>query len=117
MAKNRIGERYGFLTVVASGAEPNTWVLRCECGNTITASGKDITRRYSCGCKGKYKRRATPPPTDEWKKLGQHLRCPYPSDTCVINKAGRCCWDCDKWAECPDKCNNSPAKCGRLKND
>jgi hypothetical protein len=51
-----IGERFGYVTVVASHAInlPGTWwVCRCDCGKTCFKAGRDLRNKkwnHSCGC-------------------------------------------------------------------
>lgn len=49
--KNRIGNKYGKLTVI--NQKPNNmWECKCDCGNTITVFGKYLDKGHvlSCGC-------------------------------------------------------------------
>ena len=50
-----IGEKYGRLTVVQSAERKNredTWLCKCDCGNTTIATKSDLVRGHkkSCGC-------------------------------------------------------------------
>jgi hypothetical protein len=55
-----IGQRFGRLTVVSRAGSTNEgkacWNCRCECGQTITAQGKDLRTGHtkSCGCWRRY---------------------------------------------------------------
>src|SRR5580692_10236978 len=62
---NRVGQRFGFLTVVEwegyteelmSGSTSRhdiVWLCKCDCGNTIRVRSTYLQRARSCGCKGK----------------------------------------------------------------
>lgn len=49
--KNRIGNRYGKLTVIKQKPN-NMWECQCDCGNTVTVFGKYLDNGHvqSCGC-------------------------------------------------------------------
>ena len=57
--RNRIGDVYGRLTVVAyggivisgkQGQRHSLWVCRCECGNVVSVMADGLPRTRSCGC-------------------------------------------------------------------
>ena len=58
-AKNLIGKRFGFLTVIEraenyvypSGIKASMWLCKCDCGNTATIPGRNLTqgKTKSCG--------------------------------------------------------------------
>ena len=47
-----IGKIYGRLTVEEKGERKNTWLCRCECGNTTVATTSALVtgHKKSCGC-------------------------------------------------------------------
>lgn len=49
--KNRIGNKYGKLTVIKQKPN-NMWECQCDCGNTVTIFGKYLDNGHvqSCGC-------------------------------------------------------------------
>lgn len=57
--KNLIGKRFGFLTVIEraenyvypSGIQASMWLCECDCGNTATIAGRNLTqgKTKSCG--------------------------------------------------------------------
>lgn len=54
--KNEIGNRYGYLTVIARGKNDKDgcaqWICKCDCGNEIIVRGKSLRsgNTKSCGC-------------------------------------------------------------------
>lgn len=53
--KNELGNRHGFLTVIAqaeSVGKGARWLCRCDCGNEVIVRGADLRREASrsCGC-------------------------------------------------------------------
>lgn len=53
---NELGNRYGKLTVVkkVEGLRNSRWICRCDCGNEIEISGRNLRlgKAQSCGCDG-----------------------------------------------------------------
>ena len=49
--KNRVGNRYGKLTVISQKPN-NMWECKCDCGNSIVVFGKYLDKGHvsSCGC-------------------------------------------------------------------
>jgi hypothetical protein len=60
---DRLGQRYGMLTVLAAAPRPPDavqsgayWLCHCDCGNDVTIRGGNLRERASCGCLGKRRR-------------------------------------------------------------
>lgn len=71
-----IGQRYGRLTVISRGERRGKytgafWLCRCDCGNTVTVSGRELRKgdTRSCGCLYRETRRKAP----EQKLTGSRL--------------------------------------------
>lgn len=110
MTVDRIGQRYGRLTVIerASKSQPEQaksdhkrayWVCRCACGSLVEASGDNLRsgNTSSCGCSrighgmSKYRVHGI------WRGMLQ--RCENPNKDCYFNYGGRGIKVCDEWHE------------------
>ena len=109
---NRVGEKYGRLTVVAratnkvetSGAVRAQWECTCECGNTTVTSGQSLSRgsTQSCGCLIVEARKAASthnmsrtPIYRIWNTMRQ--RCQNDKNPHWSSYGGRGITVCDRW--------------------
>ena len=118
--KNRLGERYGRLTVIAMAPRqsdsagklrPIRWICQCDCGNIADVSGASLATENvrSCGCLREESKRAP--------KKGLKAKCPYPAHGCAQSRLGVCCRDCAELESCDAACLNRPELCGRDKHE
>jgi hypothetical protein len=109
--RDRAGERYGRLTVIAHVGFANacsTWLCECDCGNRITVRLSGLLgRTKSCGCQ---KRESASkrgkanqthghgygtPEYISWRSMKQ--RCENPKAKKFANYGGRGIKVCDRW--------------------
>lgn len=113
--KDRIGERYGRLVVVAraenkierSGAVRAHWECRCDCGQIRITSGQSLSRgsTQSCGCLAKERVSAAATTHGQtrlegsvyraWNAMVQ--RCTNSNNTAWSSYGGRGITVCDRW--------------------
>ena len=99
--KDRTGEKYGSLTVVERVKNRNgrvCWLCKCDCGNMIVVSTRNINKQKSCGCKNQ--RCKTHGQTDTrlytiWSRMKQ--RCYDKNYTEYDNYGGRGIFVCNEW--------------------
>ena len=112
---NRVGERYGRLTVVSRsqdkvhpcGKSSVVWRCKCDCGNyvDVTANNLRMGHTKSCGCiTMENPPRITHNGTNECRRLwniwkGMKQRCLNPNVPCHKNYGGRGIEMCKEWME------------------
>ena len=112
------GERFGKLLVIEEVGKTKhgdrLWRCKCDCGTECFSSQSALRNsgKRSCGCmRGN---RLTNEPKKFVKKTNGD--CPYPTRNlaCVKRQhlTGICCSNCERKEICPEKCLNSPEKCG-----
>lgn len=109
-----IGERFGMMTVLeelerirdplSGKLLPRYFKIRCDCGNETVVTMKHLTRNQSCGCGRRGRRSGSP-----------YKKCLFPAPAGKCHHINMCCWECDEWETCEERCLNSPAKCGYTK--
>lgn len=112
---DRVGDRYGRLTVVAQARRPAHvkgrhahWLCRCDCGNLVTiASSGLVGDTRSCGClnaeiRGRFGAAHThgmwgSPTWITWQAMKS--RCLYPRNRSWDQYGGRGITVCDRWRD------------------
>jgi len=113
--KNRIGETYGYLTVIErgktkihpSGSPSIQWVCKCKCGNVISVDVNNLRMGHtqSCGCLSKTHPNATKHNLyHRYKRLyniwtNMKQRCTNPNNSDFKNYGGRGIEVCNEWRD------------------
>ena len=107
-AKNLLGQKFGYLTVVSrEGSTINhraAWLCRCECGNEVVRESqylRDKRRKYPrhCGCKPISKTTHGRRKNDRMYRIWCHMRerCYRPSSNHYDDYGGRGIVVCSEW--------------------
>ncbi len=103
-AIDRLGQRYGRLTVIKQAESPDgnaRWVCRCDCGQLVVAYGGDLQRSKvkSCGCLNAERifrhGMSRTKVYAVWKSMLQ--RCENPNDPSYHNYGARGITVCEEW--------------------